>query len=132
MGNVGTMWIEAPAYGESRRSTATPHVYARRARPRLYDQQIRSAICAIQLIAPLYCNGIFGTLGRSAAAYGSGMVGAVGHVAGAIRRLLRPRGTARRVSTISARPAERQSAEVDERDAGAHSRRGQLSSVSAL
>src|SRR2546425_7398922 len=96
------------------------------------DQQIRSAICAIQLIAPLYCNGIFGTLGRSAAAYGSGMVGAVGHVAGAIRRLLRPRGTARRVSTISARPAERQSAEVDERDAGAHSRRGQLSSVSAL
>src|SRR5438067_7289135 len=37
MGNVSLMWIEAPVFSESCRSTATPHISTRRARPRLYD-----------------------------------------------------------------------------------------------
>src|SRR5678815_3829747 len=54
------------------------------------------------------------------------------HVARAVRSLLYARGAARRVSSLSARAAQRQSTEVDERDARAHQRPGYVPGLSAL
>jgi hypothetical protein len=68
----------------------------------------------------VYFSGDFGTLWPSAATQRAGVVGSVVHVAGAVRRLLWPCGTAGRVPSVLARPAERQSPQVDECDARAH------------
>ena len=53
-------------------------------------------------------------------------------MARAVRARVRPCGAARCVPALSPRAAERQSTEVDERDARAHPRPGRVSSVSAL
>ena len=53
-------------------------------------------------------------------------------MARAIRGVLHARGPARRVSPVSARVAERQPPQVDERDVGARPRSGYLSSVPAF
>ena len=42
MGTVSLMCIEAPAFRESGRSTATPHISTRRARPRLYVSLVQT------------------------------------------------------------------------------------------
>src|SRR5215208_15216 len=71
------------------------------------------------------------TLGAAAAQRAS-VAGPIGPVARAVRTRVRPRGPARGVPPICARPPERQSTEVDERDAGAHQRPRSVSSVPAL
>ena len=77
----------------------------------------------------------FGTLPRGAvatAAQCAGVARPLERVARAVRGLLHARGAAWRVSPVPARPAERQSPEVDERDARARQRPGHVSSLSAF
>src|SRR5262245_37249748 len=81
---------------------------------------------------PLYYFGEVGTLECRAAAQRAGVVGSSGDVARAIRGLLRPRGTTRGIPPLSAWAAERQSTQVDERDAGSCQQSWDLSGLSAL
>ena len=75
----------------------------------------------------------FGTVMRgAAAAQCAGVVGPFGPVARAVRERVWPRGAAWRVSPLSARSAERQPTQVDERHARAHQRPRCVSSLSAL
>src|SRR5213596_1465787 len=83
----------------------------------------------------LYLFGDFGTLPPGAvatAAQRAGVARPLERVARAVRGLLDARRATRRLSTVSARSAERQSSEVDERDARARQRSRYLSSLSAL
>src|SRR5262249_61518870 len=77
--------------------------------------------------------GNFVTLPRGAlAARCTRVARSVEHMARAVRGVLHARGAARRVSSVSARIAERQSAEIDERDARARQRSRDGSGPSAL
>jgi hypothetical protein len=76
--------------------------------------------------------GAIGTLPGSAAAQRARVVGSVEHVAGAVRSVLRSHRATRGVPSLSARVAERQPAQVDERDARARQRSRELSGLSAF
>src|SRR5262249_44779080 len=81
----------------------------------------------------LYKSPKFGTLPRgAAAAQRTGVARAVERVARTVRAVVWPRRATRRFPAVSVRTAERQSSEIDERDAGACSRPGHVSSLPAL
>src|SRR6266545_7300974 len=86
-------------------------------------------------IKPLYLSADFATLPLGAvatAAQRAGVARPVERVARAVRSVLHAHRAAWRVSAVPARPVERQPAEVDERDARARQRSGDLSIVPAL
>ena len=74
----------------------------------------------------------FGTLPVGAAAQCAGVVGPIEQLARALRGLLRARGATGRVPSLSARPAQRQSPQIDERDARAGQRSGTYRGLSAF
>src|SRR5512134_517654 len=81
----------------------------------------------------LYDSSDFGTLTRSVAtAQRTGVAGQLEQVARAVRDVLHARGATRRVSPVLVRAAERQSTQVDERDARTRDRPGHLPSLSAF
>ena len=74
----------------------------------------------------------FDTLRVGAGSHRHDMAAPVGDVAGALRRGLRPRESARRTASVCDRRAERQSSQIDGGDVGAPQRSGGVSGLPAL